>query len=171
MDSAYLIHKSLIKLQRCIVVNSVNALKFVAMQIKNTPINKVNEFAKGTLMEHLGIEVTEIGEDYIVAKMPVDNRTHQPLGMLHGGASVALIESLGSIGSSLMVDLEKAFPVGLEVNANHVGAVKSGFVEARGTIVHAGKRTHVWQVDIHTLDTKRLICTGRLTVMIVEKKD
>jgi len=171
MYSTYPIHKSPIKLQRSIVVNSVNALKFVTMQIKNIPIDKVNEVAKGTLMEHLEIEVTEIGEDYIVAKMPVDRRTQQPLGMLHGGASVALIESLGSIGSSLMVDMGKFFPVGLEVNANHVGTAKQGFVEARGTVVHAGKRTHVWKVDIRTMDTKRLVCTGRLTVMIVEKKD
>ena len=140
------------------------------MQIKNIPIEKVNSVAKGTLMEHLGIEVTELGDDYIKATMPVDSRTQQPLGMLHGGASVALIESLGSIGSSLIVDMDKVFPVGLEVNANHVGAARPGLVEAVGSLVHAGKRTHVWKVDIRTKDTQRLVCTGRLTVMIVEKK-
>ena len=114
--------------------------------------------------------ITELGEDYIVGQMPVDHRTHQPLGMLHGGASVALIESLGSIGSSLIIDMEVEFPVGIEVNANHVGVARSGMVEAKAKIVHGGKRTHVWNVDVRTVDSNRLICTGRLTVMIVKKK-
>lgn len=140
------------------------------MYFKNIPVEEVNKMAKNTLMEHLDIKVVEIGSDTIKATMPVDARTHQPLGMLHGGASVALIESVGSIGSSLVIDLDKVFPVGLEVNANHVGAARSGVVEAVGSLVHAGKRTHVWQVDIRTQDTQRLICTGRLTVMIIEKK-
>ena len=117
----------------------------------------------------LGIECVEIGEDYIVATMPVDHRTHQPMGMLHGGASAALIESIGSMGSTLLIDLEKEFPVGLEVNANHVGGIKSGVVKAIGKVVHAGKRTHLWQVDIFDEETNRLICTGRLTVMIIER--
>lgn len=141
------------------------------MHLKNIPLEKVNLVAKGTLMEHLGISVTELGDDYLVARMPVDHRTQQPLGRLHGGASVALIESIGSIGSSLMVDLDKVFPVGLEVNANHVGSVESGFVEGKGTIVHAGRQTHVWKVDIRDVETGKLISTGRLTVMIVEKKN
>lgn len=121
-------------------------------------------------MEHLGIEVTEIGADYIVGTMPVDHRTHQPLGILHGGASVALIESLGSVGSSLIVDLNERYPVGLEVNANHIGGMREGFVQARAQIVHAGKSTHIWSVDVREPVSGRLICTGRLTVMIVDKK-
>ena len=141
------------------------------MYLKNIPVEKVNLVAKGTLMEHLGIVVTEVGKDFLVARMPVDSRTQQPMGRLHGGASVALIESLGSIGSSLLVDMNKFFPVGLEVNANHLGAAGPGFVEAKGTVVHAGKRTHVWKVDICSLETGKLVCTGRLTVMIVEKKN
>ena len=120
-------------------------------------------------MEQLGIECVEIGDDYIVSTMPVDNRTHQPMGLLHGGASAALIESIGSMGSTLLLDLEKEFPVGLEVNANHVGSVKSGSVRAVGKIVHAGKRTHLWQVDIFDNITGKLVCTGRLTIMVIPK--
>ena len=140
------------------------------MQIKQVPPEQVNATTKGTMMEHLGIEVTEIGSDYIKATMPVDHRTHQPLGMLHGGASVALIESLGSLGSSLVIDMSSSFPVGLEVNANHIGAIKDGPVEARAQLIHGGKSTHVWSVEIRDPETARLICMGRLTVMIVQKK-
>ena len=120
-------------------------------------------------MEVLGIECIEIGEDYIVSTMPVDRRTHQPMGLLHGGASAALIESIGSMGSTLLLDLSKEYPVGLEVNANHVGGVKSGAVKAVGKIVHAGKRTHLWQVDIFDQATSKLVCTGRLTIMIIQR--
>ena len=127
------------------------------MQLKKVTPEQVNAVNRNTLMEHLGIEILEVGDDFLRATMPVDSRTHQPLGLLHGGASVALIESLGSIGSSLLIDMDKEFPVGLEVNANHVGSAQSGFVEAIAKVVHAGKSTHVWTV-------------GRLTTMIVQKK-
>jgi 1,4-dihydroxy-2-naphthoyl-CoA hydrolase len=139
------------------------------MKFKSVSLEEINRYSKNTLMGVLGIECVEIGEDYIVATMPVDQRTHQPMGMLHGGASAALIESIGSMGSTLLIDLEKEFPVGLEVNANHVGGIKSGSVKAIGKVVHAGKRTHLWQVDIFDEETNRLICTGRLTVMIIER--
>lgn len=139
------------------------------MKFKSVSLEEINRYSKNTLMGVLGIECVEIGEDYIVATMPVDQRTHQPMGMLHGGASAALIESIGSMGSTLLIDLEKEFPVGLEVNANHVGGIKSGAVKAIGKVVHAGKRTHLWQVDIFDEETNRLICTGRLTVMIIER--
>lgn len=139
------------------------------MKLPKVPIEKINAFAPNTLMEVLDIKCTEIGEDYVIATMPVDKRTHQPLGLLHGGASAALIESIGSIGSTLLVDLEKEAPVGIEINANHVGGMKSGTVKAIGKIVHAGKRTHLWQVDLFDEATEKLICTGRLTVMIVPR--
>lgn len=138
--------------------------------LKKVPLELINSMNKNTLMEVLGIECIEIGEDYVKSRMPVDKRTHQPMGLLHGGASAALIESIGSMGSVLLIDVDKEVPVGLDINANHLGGVKSGFVVATGKIVHAGKRTHVWQVDIHDESTDRLICTGRLTVMIVPKK-
>jgi 1,4-dihydroxy-2-naphthoyl-CoA hydrolase len=139
------------------------------MKLKQVSVELVNSMNKGTLMEQLGIECVEIGGDYIKATMPVDNRTHQPMGLLHGGASAALIETIGSMGSVLLIDIEKEAPVGVEVNANHLGAVSSGSVLAKGLIVHAGKRTHVWQVDIWDQATDKLICTGRLTVMIVPR--
>lgn len=137
--------------------------------IKQIPLAKVNEMNKGTLMEHLDIVFTEIGENYLVAEMPVDHRTHQPLGLLHGGASVALIESIGSLGSALIVDLEKEAPVGLEVNANHLRGVKSGMVQARAEIVHRGAKTHVWSVTIVEKESQKKVCVGRLTIMIVKR--
>ena len=139
------------------------------MKLKKVDITQVNAFNKNTLMEVLGIKCVEIGEDYIVSTMPVGPRTHQPMGLLHGGASAALIESVGSMGSTLLIDLSKEAPVGIEINANHIGSVKSGMVKAIGKIVHAGKRTHLWQVDIYDMATDKLVCTGRLTVMIVSK--
>lgn len=138
--------------------------------LKKVELEKVNALSRNTLMEQLGIECIEIGEDYVVSTMPVDHRTHQPMGLLHGGASAALIESIGSMGSVLLIDPEKEVPVGLEINANHVGGVKSGKVKAIGKVVHAGKKTHVWQVDIFDMSTNKLICTGRLTVMIIPRK-
>lgn len=138
--------------------------------LKKVELEKVNALNRNTLMEQLGIECVEIGEDYVVSTMPVDHRTHQPMGLLHGGASAALIESIGSMGSVLLIDPEKEIPVGLEINANHVGGVKSGKVKAIGKVVHAGKKTHVWQVDIFDMTTNKLICTGRLTVMIIPRK-
>lgn len=139
------------------------------MKLKKIDIAQVNAFNKNTLMEVLGIECVEIGDDFIISTMPVDARTHQPMGLLHGGASAALIESIGSMGSTLLIDLSKEAPVGIEINANHVSGVKSGMVKAVGKIVHAGKRTHLWQVDIFDSQTEKLVCTGRLTVMIVPK--
>ena len=139
------------------------------MKFRDTTLEKVNAFSKDTLMEHLGIQCIEIGDDYLISTMPVNTHTHQPMGMLHGGASVALIESVGSLGSSLLIDLNKEYPLGLEVNANHIGSIQSGTVKAIGKIVHAGKRTHVWQVEVTDMETGKMICIGRLTVMIVQR--
>jgi 1,4-dihydroxy-2-naphthoyl-CoA hydrolase len=139
------------------------------MQLKKCTIEEINSLNKNTLMEVLGIECIEIGEDYIISTMPVDQRTHQPMGLLHGGASAALIESVGSMGSQLLMDISKEYCVGLEINANHIGAVRSGKVKAVGRIVHAGKRTHLWQVDIFDMETEKLVCTGRLTCMVIQR--
>lgn len=140
------------------------------MKLRQIPLEMINALNKNTLMEQLGIECVELGDDYLVATMPVDHRTHQPMGLLHGGASAALIETIGSMGSVLLIDTEKQAPVGLEINANHVGGLKSGSVKAIGKVVHGGSRTHVWQVDIFDEATDKLICTGRLTVMIIDRK-
>ncbi|MBX2949179.1 MAG: PaaI family thioesterase [Crocinitomicaceae bacterium] len=142
---------------------------FCRMKLKQIPLEMINSFNKNTLMEVLEIECIELGDDYLKSRMPVKASTHQPAGLLHGGASAAVIESIGSMGSVLLIDIEKEVPVGLEINANHIAGVRDGFVIATGKIVHAGKRTHVWQVDIHHEETGKLVCTGRLTVMIVPR--
>lgn len=132
-------------------------------------IDEMNAMSKNTLMEALNIEYTAVGIDYVEAKMPVNSKTHQPMGLLHGGASAALIESIGSIGSALCVDLKKQAVVGLKVSANHIKGVKSGFVFARGNLVHCGKSTHLWQVNIKN-QFDELICIGSLTVMVINIK-
>ena len=139
------------------------------MQLKKCTIDEINSLNKNTLMEALGIECVEIGEDYIISTMPVDERTRQPMGLLHGGASAALIESVGSMGSQLLMDVSKEYSVGLEINVNHIGSVRSGKVKAVGKIIHAGKRTHLWQVDIFDMETEKLVCTGRLTCMVIQR--
>ncbi|MDX1444687.1 hotdog fold thioesterase [Lishizhenia sp.] len=138
--------------------------------LKKVTPEQVNAYNKNTMMEVLGIECVDVGDDYIVSTMPVDHRTHQPMGLLHGGASAALIESIGSMGSVLLIDPSKQAPVGIEINANHIGSVKSGKVKAVGKVVHAGKKTHVWQVDIFDMATDKMVCTGRLTTMIIDRK-
>jgi 1,4-dihydroxy-2-naphthoyl-CoA hydrolase len=137
-------------------------------KLKKVPLDLINSMNKNTLMEQLGIECIELGDDYVISRMPVDKRTHQPMGLLHGGASAALIESIGSIGSTLLLDITKQHPVGIEINANHIGGIRTGHVIAKGKIVHAGKKTHLWQVDITEEGTNKLVCSGRLTVMIID---
>lgn len=137
------------------------------MKLRQAPLEQINALSANTLMDVLDIKCTELGDDYLVVTMPVDKRTHQPMGLLHGGASAALIESIGSMGSALLIDLSKESPVGIEINANHIRGVKSGSVKAIGKIVHAGKRTHLWQVDIYDETSGKLVCTGRLTIMII----
>lgn len=132
-----------------------------------TNIEFLQKFSKNTLMETLGIEYTEIGKDFICAKMPVDKRTHQPLGILHGGASASLIETLGSIGSYVLINPKTHFAAGLELNINHIKSVKTGFVYGKAKIVHQGRKTHIWQVDI-TNEDEKLVATGRLTMFVGE---
>ena len=122
-----------------------------------------------TLVEHLGIEFTAIGEDFIEAKMPVDHRTHQPLGLLHGGASVALAETLGSVASACCLDLSRQYCVGLEINANHIKSVKEGFVFGTARPVHIGKRTQVWEIKINN-EKKELVCVSRITMAVMDRK-
>ena len=128
-----------------------------------------NQMSKNTLVEHLGIEVTELGKDYLIGKMPVDHRTHQPLGMLHGGASVVLAETLGSIAATLTVDPQRQYCVGLDINANHIKSVRSGFVYGKTTPIHVGKRTQVWEIRIEN-EEKELICISRITMAVLDKK-
>jgi len=121
-----------------------------------------------TMGGHLGIEFTEIGENFLKAKMPVDHRTRQPYGMLHGGASAALAETLGSVGSSLVINPDESYCVGLEINANHVRGVREGYVYATATPLHLGRSTHVWDIRI-TDQQDKLVCISRLTVAILQR--
>lgn len=135
---------------------------------KTAILKKANEINKNTLMETLGIVFTDFGEDFVEATMPVNSKVHQPAGLLHGGATAALAESLGSLGSFIMVGEEAAGVVGIEINANHIRSIKEGLVTARGTLLHKGRKTHVW--DIKVTDEKgRLISVCRLTNMILPK--
>lgn len=139
------------------------------MDFTRFTLEEVNALNKSTLMEVLGIECIELGVNYLKFKMPVDSRTHQPMGILHGGASAALIETVGSFGSFLMADPTKERPVGLSINAEHIRAVRNGNVIATGTLIHRGGSTHIWQVDIHEERTEQLVCTGRLSIMRIIK--
>lgn len=131
-------------------------------------LKALNNFAKGSMIEHLGIEMTEAGEDYLCGKMPVDHRTIQPFGLLHGGASVVLAETLGSIGSNALIDQKKYNVVGLEINANHIKSARSGYVTGKATILHQGRSTHIWEIKIKN-EKNDLVCISRLTVAVIEK--
>ena len=128
----------------------------------------LNQMGTGNMGEHLGIEFTEVGPDYIIARMPVDFRTHQPLGLLHGGASVVLAETLGSIAANCCLNPEKQYAVGLEINANHVRSVSDGYVYGKTTPLHLGRSTHVWDIRI-TNEAGQMVCISRLTVAIKDK--
>ena len=124
-------------------------------------------FYHASLPRHLGIEFTEIGPDFLRARMPVDERTRQPYGILHGGASVALAETLGSTAAGLVVDHDKYRVVGQEINANHVRAVSEGFVIGTTRPLHVGKRSHVWEIRIED-EQARLVCISRITMFVME---
>jgi 1,4-dihydroxy-2-naphthoyl-CoA hydrolase len=136
----------------------------------NLSIEQVRRISKGTMAEHIGIELTEIGENYIKGRMPVDHRTQQPYGLLHGGASAAFAETLGSIASAHVIDYSKSICVGLEINANHIRGVKQGFVYGTAAALHIGNTTHVWDIKIYD-EHEKLVCVCRLTVAILTKKE
>jgi len=131
-------------------------------------LETVNARHKNSMVDHLGIEVIEIGDDYMIAKMPVDNRTKQPLGLLHGGASVALAETLGSVAANCVIDLEKHFCVGLEINANHIKSAKDGYVYGTTKAVHVGRKTQVWEIKIRN-EAGQLTCISRITMAVMDK--
>ena len=128
----------------------------------------LNTFGKGNMSEHLGIEITEVTDESLSGKMPVDHRTKQPMGMLHGGASVVLAETLGSVAAHASVDTKKQYCVGLEINANHIRPVREGYVYGTASAVHVGRKTQVWEVRI-TNENEQLICISRLTVAVIDK--
>ncbi|MCP3760808.1 hotdog fold thioesterase [Domibacillus sp. A3M-37] len=124
---------------------------------------------ENTLIASLGIETVKVEKGTVVMTMPVDERTRQPFGFLHGGASVALAETAASIGSAVLIDSETELCFGLEINANHLKSKREGIVTATASIVHQGKSTHVWTVEIRDED-EALICLSRCTVAVVKKK-
>lgn len=132
----------------------------------NAEFKTINASSKNTLTELIGIKFTAIGKAFIQAEMPVDQRTHQPYGRLHGGASMAMIETLGSIASYLLVATNGMVSVGVEINANHVRAARDGYVTGTATPLHIGHTTHVWEVRIRDQQHK-LICAGRMTIAII----
>lgn len=129
----------------------------------------LNEFCKGCLVSHVDIEFTEVGPDYLVAKMPVSDKTRQPIGLLHGGASVVLAETLGSVAASVIVTPKGQHAVGLEISANHVKAKRDGYVFGKATPIHIGKRTHLWDIRISD-EQGQLICVSKITMAILDKK-
>jgi 1,4-dihydroxy-2-naphthoyl-CoA hydrolase len=132
-------------------------------------LEDIHVLGKGTMGEYIGIEWVDLGPDYLKARMPVDYRTIQPYGVLHGGASAVLAETIGSVGSALVVDHEKFLCVGLEINANHIRSAREGFVIGTGIPLHLGKTTHVWDIKIAD-EKEKLICVSRLTVAVITRK-
>ncbi|HPF89205.1 MAG TPA: PaaI family thioesterase [Flavobacteriales bacterium] len=128
-----------------------------------------NALRANTLVDHLDIRFGVDQEGRLQASLPVDKRTHQPMGLLHGGATAALAETLGSVGSALLIDLTTQATVGMEITANHLRGVKEGRVTATGELVHKGTKTHVWDIRVHD-DAGRLIAICRLTNMIIDRR-
>jgi len=136
---------------------------------KELSVEKLRPLGPNTMAAHIGIEWTEVGENFIKAKMPVDNRTNQPYGLLHGGASCVLAETLGSVASAMVVDHSKLYCVGIEINANHIRGVREGYVTGIVTPLHLGSTTHVWDIKIYN-EKEKLVCVSRLTVAILMRK-
>jgi uncharacterized domain 1 len=137
-------------------------------KLSEASVAQINEFSRKTMSETIGIEIIEVGEDYIKGRMPVDYRTVQPYGIMHGGASAALAETLGSIGGNFFVDQGKNVVVGLEINVNHIRSVKEGFVFGTAKPIHIGSRTQVWDIRIED-ERGRLVSVSRLTLAVVPK--
>lgn len=140
------------------------------MSIWYQPFNveDLNRYQQKTLVTHLGIRYTEVGDDYLKAVMPVDERTKQPAGILHGGASVALAETLGSTGANLVVNRQEKLCVGLEINANHIRAMRDGDVTGTARPLHIGGSTQVWEIRI-TDGEDRLVCVSRITMAVLDR--
>jgi 1,4-dihydroxy-2-naphthoyl-CoA hydrolase len=131
-------------------------------------IAQIQSLGTETMNDYIGIEFTEVGENFLKARMPVDHRTRQAYGLLHGGASATLAETVGSVASVMVVDSSKYYCVGLEINANHIRSAKQGFVIATASPLHLGNSTHVWDIKI-TGEDEKLICISRLTMAVLNR--
>jgi 1,4-dihydroxy-2-naphthoyl-CoA hydrolase len=136
---------------------------------KALSVADLTPLGKGNMAEFLGIEWKEVGTDFLKASMPVDQRTRQPYGLLHGGASCVLAETLGSVCSAMVIDHSKFYCVGIEINANHIRSAKDGFVTGVASPLHIGASTHVWDIKIYD-EREKLICVSRLTVAVIRRK-
>ena len=141
----------------------------MSIWFKPYTIEEVQQRGKATMVEHIGIVITELGENFLKGIMPVDHRTVQPMGILHGGASAALAETLGSLAANLVVDSNKKYCVGLDINANHIRAAKKGLVTGIAKPLHLGSSTQVWSIEIFDEENK-LVCISRLTMAVLERK-
>ena len=135
---------------------------------KQSALEKINAFQKNTMTEHIGIEITDFGNDFLSGKMPVDHRTIQPYGLLHGGASAILAESLGSIAGAMKINHETQGVVGVEINCNHLRSARDGWVHGKATQVKIGRKIQVWNIEIKN-DDEKLVCVSRLTLAVIEK--
>lgn len=136
---------------------------------KSITLDEIRDFGKETMANYLGMQWVEIGKDFLKLSMPVNEKTKQPYGILHGGASCTLAETVGSVASALVIDQDKFICVGLEINANHIRSAKDGIVTGYCTPLHLGKSTHVWDIKIYD-EGDKLICISRLTVAILPKR-
>lgn len=136
---------------------------------KEKILDKLNTFSKKTMVENLGIKFNDISPDMVRGKMPVDHRTIQPYGLLHGGASAAFAETLGSVAGGLHINRENTWIVGVEINCNHLKSATKGFVHGKATPVKIGKKFHVWNIEIKN-DAGDLIAVSRLTLAVIHKK-
>ena len=141
----------------------------MAIWYGNPALEAVNLRGKGTMIENLDIKITEIGENYLEGTLPVDKRSIQPHGILHGGALVTLAETLGSLAANLVVDPENQYCVGLEINANHIRSTRNGFVKGRAYPLHLGSSTQVWSIEIRNEEDK-LVCISRITMAVLNKR-
>jgi 1,4-dihydroxy-2-naphthoyl-CoA hydrolase len=132
-------------------------------------VEKIAPIGKNTMGQYLGIEWLEVGDDFLKARMPVDHRTRQPYGLLHGGASCVLAETLGSVASAMVIDHSRFICVGIEINANHIRSAREGFVTGTAMPLHLGATTHVWDIKIVD-EQQKLVCASRLTVAILKRK-
>jgi|TARA_Y100000996_G_scaffold359163_1_gene301110 1,4-dihydroxy-2-naphthoyl-CoA hydrolase len=137
---------------------------------KKEILRKIEERTGNTMVSTIGIEITDFGEEYLCGKMPVDDRTKQPFGLLHGGASVAFAETLGSMGAGMHVDLENYSVVGIEINSSHLKAMKEGWVYGKAVPIRIGRKIQVWDIDIKD-EKDNMVCKSRLTLAVIKKND
>jgi 1,4-dihydroxy-2-naphthoyl-CoA hydrolase len=139
----------------------------MSIWFKPFTLDEMQAYSRGSMVEHLDLRFTEIGPDFLRGTLPVDSRTTQPFGLLHGGASAALAETLGSVAAQHCVDMSRFYCVGLEINSNHIRSARSGRVTGTARPAHIGSRSQVWEIRIED-DRQRLVCISRLTVMVLE---